>query len=309
MIIDFHTHLAYHEIYPAAFIETMFKGEGPPDTVQRLAALARRWLEDAGGERLLKEMDGAGVSRSVLLMVDAGLRFGEAARSLEQSYELHRRVRESAPDRFLVFGAVDPRRGRAGLEQFRQSVVAWGFSGMKLYPPMGFSLTDSRLEPYLDLCSERGLPVLTHFGHTYGETVADSGDPFDLGGLARRRPDLTFVMAHGGHRLADPDVRRVLDAGNVLVDVSAFQAEVRASGWEQTSRSLRLIFEDDFNERVLFGSDYPLFHLAAGVRDDVARIRSAFEESGSGDVTKLENVLWRNAERVLTERGSARVGA
>ena len=103
-----------------------------------MLSVARRWLADEMGDRLVREMDEAGIASSVLLIIDGGVQFGDPSMSIEQIYEVHRCLLEAHQGRFLVFAGVDPRRGRMGLDLFRRSVLEWGFSGMKLYRPMGF---------------------------------------------------------------------------------------------------------------------------------------------------------------------------
>jgi predicted TIM-barrel fold metal-dependent hydrolase len=302
MVIDFHTHLGSHRIYPERFIEVLLDEDGCVPHRELLVAQARRWLRDDDGTRLLKEMDEAGIGTSVLLIIDAGLRFGEAPLTIEQSYALHRRLLQRYPGRFVVFAGVDPRRGRRGLELFEQSVVDWGFGGIKLYPPMGFAIDDGRLEDYFAVCATYGLPVLSHSGPSSKGLDNAYASHRHVAQLARRHPELTFVMAHAGHNVGDPEVRRALEVGNVMVDLSGFQAHARDGRWSDKAQELRWIFQPDFNDRVLFGSDYPLFHFSAGIADDLRRIRSVFDALGSTDRRALENVLWRNADRLLSRR-------
>jgi uncharacterized protein len=302
MVIDFHTHLGCHRIYPERFIEVLLDEDGCVPHPKQLVAQARRWLRDDEGTRLIREMDEAGIATSVLLIIDAGLRFGEAPLTIEQSYALHRRLLERYPGRFVVFAGVDPRRGKRGLELFEQSIVDWGFGGIKLYPPMGFSLDDEGLEPYFALCAEYGLPVLSHSGPSSKGLDNPFASHCHVAKLARRHPELMFVMAHAGHNIGDPEVRKALEAGNVMADLSGFQADARDGRWSDKAHELGWIFQPDFNDLVLFGSDYPLFHFSASIANDVERIRSVFDACESTDQRRLENVLWRNAERLLGRR-------
>ena len=110
-------------------------------------------------------------------------------------------------------------------------------------------------------------------------------------------------MAHGGYSIGTPEVRRAVEADNVMVDVSGFQAHSASVGWDRATRDLGWVFEPDFHEqRMLFGTDLPLFHFAVGLKHDVERICSVFESHGSGDRWKdYENVLAGNAERLLEQ--------
>ncbi len=301
MVIDVHAHLAFHRIYPDAFLLGLLHGQNSSANTELMLSVARRWLADEMGDRLVREMDEAGIASSVLLIIDGGVRFGDPSMSIEQIYEVHRCLLERHQGRFLVFAGVDPRRGRMGLDLFRRSVLEWGFSGMKLYPPMGFSLLDETLEPYLEICAERRLPVLTHSGPSLPALESEFARPVYVQELARRHPELRLVMAHGGYSIGTPEVRRAVEADNVMVDVSGFQAHSASVGWDRATRDLGWVFEPDFHERVLFGTDFPLFHFAVGLKHDLERICSVFESHGSGDRSRLENVLAGNAERLLSK--------
>jgi len=310
MIIDVHTHLGYHEVYSDPFIAgLMGGGEALEEGGQRLLSVAKRWLSDANGDRLVAEMDRAGVSRSVLLMIDAGVRFDDGAREISRIYELYRAVGERRPDRFVIFGGVDPRRGPAMEELFRRSVVEWRFGGMKLYPPMGFAPSDPALNPYLDLCAERGLPILIHTGASLATLDASYGDPRHVAVLAKRRPELKIIMAHGGYNLADRVVREVLECPNVWVDLAGFQVLERTVGSPEAAQAMSWAFRPELNRRVLFGSDYPLFHFSRPIQQDVDEVRHAFHASGCQDAEALERVLWRNAAEVLGVDEGARENA
>ena len=182
-----------------------------------------------------------------------------------------------------------------GLDLFRRSVLEWGFSGMKLYPPMGFSLLDETLEPYLEICAERRLPVLTHSGPSLPALESEFARPVYVQELARAHPELRLVIAHGGYSIGTPEVRRAVEADNVMVDVSGFQAHSASVGWDRATRDLGWVLEPDFHEqRVLFGTDFPLFHFAVGLKHDLERICSVFESHGSGDRSKArERAGWQ----------------
>lgn len=298
MVIDMHAHLGSSEVYPDAFIGAMLGGGSKKLQGGMALKIAKRWLSDSHGNRLLADMDKAGIEKTALLIIDFGVQFQQSDSSLELSYEVHRHVMQSAPDRFVVFGGIDARRGQNALELFRQSVVDWGFAGLKLYPPMGFSPDDSRLAPYLEICAERGLPVITHSGSSLPSLENDFGDPKWVIQLARRWPTISVVAAHAGTWLSKPDYRAVAELPNIWVDISGFQV-LRQLGNELIIENLKTIFEPEFNSRVLFGSDYPVFHSSQTLEQDVNLIRQVSETVAAGKNEKLENILKRNALRLL----------
>src|SRR4051812_41854228 len=129
-IVDAHTHLASLDFIPLRFIEGVARniaaslearGMGIP--VARLADRIVSSLQDPDGVQQLAEMDAAGISRSVLLIADLTFVFKGSPLTLEEIFLAHRKVAERHPDRFVVFGGVDPRWGRDGLELFERSVA------------------------------------------------------------------------------------------------------------------------------------------------------------------------------------------
>lgn len=297
MAIDFHTHLGWHALYADEFLAGLLE-DGRPERRAAVLRSARLWLADECGDRLVREIDAAGLARAVVLMIDGSVRFEQSSLDLERAYDVHARLLARHGDRLVVFGGVDPRRGGA-LPLFTHGVIDLGFRGMKLYPPMGFSVLDRRLEPFLDVCARCRLPVLTHSGAALPGLDAAFASPSDVAELARRRPEIEFVMAHGGFALTDSEVRRAIETGNVTVDVAGFQAHAARFGWDATRRELARAFAPWFNERVVFGSDYPLFHFSARLADDIARLRSVFDDLPAASEQAWHNVMTSNAERLL----------
>src|SRR5690606_26723281 len=95
---------------------------------------------------------------------------------------------ERHPGRFYVFAGVDPRWGLDGIRLFERGVGEYGFHGLKLYPPCGYSPSDPRLYSLYEICASRGLPVLTHVGGTSPALAFDTSDPILLDQAARSFP-------------------------------------------------------------------------------------------------------------------------
>ncbi len=262
MILDCHTHLACPEALPAIFYR------GWQDNIARLLppGLPERHRlriqsqfgppeADPGGDRHVAAMDAAGIDAAVSLIVDFGVVFPDQVPPLEEVYALHRAVAERHPGRFLLFAGVDPRRGVRGLELFERSLRDWGFRGLKLYPPCGFSPSDPSLDPFYALCQEHGVPVLTHLGPTSPVLSFQHTRPEDVEPAAFRHPKVDFILAHGAvvHREAAG-----LLAGyrpNVYIDTSGFQVLRQRREWAQT---LSWFKQQGLVRKLLFGTDWPI---------------------------------------------------
>src|SRR5688572_18003504 len=164
MIIDCHTHIASRRHLPQEFFDgwaSTIKAGLPrsvsPAQERRVLELLANLNHDPQCEQMVREMDTAGIDIGVLLVVDFAFAFPSPEVSIES---LHQEVAEIArrTGRFVAFAGVDPRRGQSGLDLLDRAVREWGFTGLKLYPPCGYSPSDRRLFPYYELCASHGIP-------------------------------------------------------------------------------------------------------------------------------------------------------
>ena len=128
-----------------------------------------------------------------------------------------------------------------------QGYAQRGCLGIKLHPVLDhYSLLDPGLDPILESATRLRLPVMVHTGWR------PTGSVRDVGELARRYPDLRFVVAHMKEEWG---VNRRLSHIEV--------AESRPNVWLECSYAEhpRRIGEAVTRlgaDRILFGSDWPL---------------------------------------------------
>ena len=147
--------------------------------------------------------------------------------------------------RLVPFVRLDPRVSEvaARLKEY----AGRGCRGIKLHPVLDhFSLLDPGLEPALEAAAAGRLPVMVHTGWR------PSGSVRDVGELARRHPELRFVVAHMKEEWG---VNRRLSHIEV--------AESRPNIWLECSyaehpRRIREAVMRLGADRILFGSDWPL---------------------------------------------------
>ena len=301
MIIDVHTHLAA----PSALPDPFFEGWGdnirrllPPGLPERQQArVAARFglgRPDPDGDHHVAEMDAAGIAVSVCLIIDFGFAFPEQSPPLEEVYALHHALTQRHPGRFVVFAGVDPRRGRAGLELFERSITEWGFKGLKLYPPCGYSPCDPSLDPFYDLCGQHHVPVLTHTGPTTPKLSFKHTRPTEVENAAHRFPNVNFILAHGAVVHREEAVLLAEYRPNVYVDMAGFQLASRRGEWADT---LALYKRRGLLRKLLFGTDWPLHKQYGTLESWVGQLRD-------GPLTEMELgwVLEENARDILGMR-------
>lgn len=259
-IIDAHCHVASTDFIPRSFIEGMIENiavaliaQGIRADRKRLFDLYLAKMQDPFCDELAAEMAESGIEKAVLLLPDLTFALKDSKLTIEEMIEHHRAIVEKRPDSFYVFAGVDPRWGPDGISLFERAVTEYGFHGLKLYPPCGYSPSDKALYPLYEICAKYKLPVLTHTGPTSPVLAFDMARPILIDQAARDFPDVDFILAHGSTSYMKECAMLCYFRPNLFLDVSAFEAE--------PVEHLRTIFFSGINHKIIFGTDWPLFRL------------------------------------------------
>ncbi|MER5302445.1 amidohydrolase family protein [Streptomyces lasiicapitis] len=222
--------------------------------------------QDDHGDRLVAELDEAGVDEAFLVVPD----YTHVARCALSAPELAShldKVNRRHPGRFRVFWGVDPRAGQDGIDLFERCVTEYGFAGLKLYPLCGYSPSDRRLYPYFELCEQYGLPVLSHTGPGWGQLDFEYGMPLLLDEAARDFPRVNFILGHGGVTHVEEATYMCAHRPNVHLDISQFHSVLAADGWQA---HLNRLFRLGISHKVLFGTCWPSYRLSESLTGLVA---------------------------------------
>ena len=200
---------------------------------------------------LLDEMDENSIERAVLLPVAPGFPFRDdlAERWLDAVEQC------AAPERFVVFGAVHPADDAAPAEL--HALADRGARGVKLHPTMQrIRPDDPRAMALYEVCRQRELIVFFHAGRAGVE-------PEFMQPYARMEhyrapveefPDVRFVFGHAGARDLEEAIPVARGRTNVWMEAHG-----------QGVRDIRRLLGTVGPERVLFGTDWPLFPQAASL--------------------------------------------
>lgn len=236
---------------------------------------------------LLDEMDDTCVGQALILPIAFGLPFGD---------DLSRRWREAiaaagAGERLLPGASVHPRDPER-LSRLRAHAAA-GARAVKLHPAAQRFSPDApeAMEIYAE-CGRLGLPVVFHGGragiepeYTYQYTLMRYYEP-----MLERYPEVQFVIGHAG-------ARDVADAIPL--------AQRHPNAWlgihGQGVTTLAELIERVGPERLLFGSDWPFYHLAS----QLAKVLIVTRDRP--DVR--DAILRGNAERLLAASARAQSSA
>ncbi len=297
MIIDFHAHLAYHKLYPEKFFERMFSSNADDNIhLKKRVSVLKMFLTDRNGSWLLKQMDEAQVDKTVLLIVDSNDYIGKAALDINENYELHTQIIKNHPDRFVVFAGYHPFRGKYGMDLLKKGIEDYGFRGVKLYPPFGFSINDDRLNECYDYCNKMRLPVLIHTGYSIDMLDNEKANPTYVEYIADQFQNVNFILAHTGYKLGDPAIQRLLMKKNIYADISGFQTIL---GDENSIKNMEKIFDEPLNNKVLFGSDWPITNLMMSLAEQIEKLKSILRITHNKENKEIKNIFFENANRIL----------
>ncbi len=276
MIVDVHTHPARADALPEVFFDGWadnIRRLLPPELTERQRArVADRFRlsrDDPDGDLQVAEMDAAGIDVACLLLIDFGMAFPGEVATLESLYADIRRRSARHPGRFLPFAGVDPRRGTHGVRLFEQALVDWGFLGLKLYPPCGFSPSDPSLFPCYELCAAHRVPVITHTGPTSPRLSFRYTHPREIDEAARLFPGVNFILAHGAVVHRDDAALLAEYRPNVYLDTAGFQTPLGRGEW---AASLAYFKGRGILRKILFGSDWPIHYSYGQAGEWLARL-------------------------------------
>lgn len=302
-IIDCHCHIAAEEHTPRSFIEgsianmtAALTAQGVPVTNRKLMTMFMSKMQDPLCDGLVAEMADAGIVKSILLIADFTYALKDCVLTIEESFHKHREVLARHPGRFEVFGGVDPRWGKDGLALFERSLTEFGFRGLKLYPPCGFSPSDRTLFPYYELCAHYHVPVLLHIGPTSPLLDFTFSSPFLLDEAARLFPSVNFILAHGAVSFVEECTMMCRFRPNVYLDISGFEATL---GYDPSAGAIKAITSVGLNHKVLFGTDFPVFRLQGEQKSFVETLMA--EDGPLSDLNEREKLLIfnRNTQRLI----------
>ncbi|MBQ7968387.1 MAG: amidohydrolase [Clostridia bacterium] len=191
---------------------------------------------------LLEVGDGAGIDHYIVQSV---------ATTPHQVGRINEFIAESVANgngRFTGLGTLHPDSPDI-LSDFNH-LLSLGLKGVKLHPDIQqFKIDDYRCLRIYELCEQEGLPILMHTGdHRY-----DFSNPNRLFPVMDIYTGLTVVGAHfGGWSIWEEAADKLAQLPNLYVDCSS-------SLYYVSSESAKKIIHTYGVDKVLFGTDYPMW--------------------------------------------------
>jgi predicted TIM-barrel fold metal-dependent hydrolase len=196
-------------------------------------------------ETVLKQMEEAGITQSVLFACDAPL--------LYASNEFVANICKLHPQKFIGFASVNPKKDDA-VKILENAITQLGLRGLKLHPPLqDFYPNDQVAWPVYQMASTLKIPVVFHVGSTpFGSMVKLSqANPILIDDVATAFPSLKIILTHLGTMWHNETFMLVEKNPNVYVDTAAYPYEIKAL---LTKELIERIGEN----KIIFGTDFPM---------------------------------------------------
>jgi predicted TIM-barrel fold metal-dependent hydrolase len=199
---------------------------------------------DGTVEALLVTGINAGIDRFVIQSV---------ATTPKQVSSINRFIAETVikyPDKMTGLGTLHP-DGEC-IENDVEELIALNLHGVKLHPDIQqFKIDDYRCLKIYELCEKHNLPVLMHTG----DNRYDFSNPNRLLPVLDIYKNLTVIGAHfGGWSIWEQAANKLSNIDNFYVDCSSSFAYLDTD-------TIKRIIDKYGAEKILFGTDYPMWPL------------------------------------------------
>jgi predicted TIM-barrel fold metal-dependent hydrolase len=193
------------------------------------------------------------------------------------------------PGKVIGFAGINPLRGMKSVAAVEHAVRTLGLKGVSIDPFGGpVEANHRRLYPVYAKCAELGVPVVITCGPLpFAGPRLEHGDVRAIDDVAADFPELTIVIDHSGWPWVAETIAIAFRHENVYVDTSLYSHLPGAALFAEAANTI-------IPDRILFASCFPVVPVELAL----TRLRSLpFTPEA------LENVLYRNADRLLRRFG------
>ncbi len=300
MIIDAHCHIWERDLIQGDMSKLL------DSVIQELGVKDEENIRNGSIERLIRDMDEAGIDKTIILPIDFEFFYAAGEFTFKDFNNLAGDYLKQFPDRIIAFAGVDPRRGVGAVTELRRCVEEMGFQGLKLWTVTGFVPDDTAYYPLYEEAARLGINILVHTGQGPGNTYLKSCRPVFVDKLAVDFREINFIMAHMGMPWIDEALTVCMKNPNVYVDISGWQPISALYPMELAQVLSRAKQRYLCIHKVLFGSDWPLFSEIYSQKQWVDTIKNLthpelLQMMGLPEITKedKELILGLNAKMAL----------
>ncbi len=237
-------------------------------------------LAELSVEKLLAEMDAAGLEIGVITGRNTGTGFGTVSNDEVAA------IAAKYPGRFVACGAINPADLAGAFREIDRIVDEWRMPAVAMEPafaPEPMRANDRRLYPIYARCADQGLPVILTLSAFTGPDVGYCL-PVDVDQVAHDFPTLKLVIAHGCWPWVQPMLGVAFRRTNVYLSPDIYA--INLPGRDDFALAARTYLQDRF----LFASGYPFAPVAGALK--------AYRAMGFSDQV-AEKIFRKNAAELL----------
>ena len=300
MIVDAHCHI-WPEKMPAGSLKKVMEA-----TADFAGFKNKENFYSASIDRLISEMDDAGIDKALLVAVDFELAWDAGPYSARDFNNLIGDAYRKFPGRIIPYAGIDPRRGAGAIAELKRCVEEMGFRGMKLWPLTGFLPDEVPYYPLYEAAARLGINIVVHTGMGPPDGYLKYCRPVYVDKIAVDFREIVFILAHFGAPWVEEALAVAGKNRNVYADISAWQHThaVFPLALVQTVSMAKLMHGGV--HKVLFGTDFPCFVEQYSQKEWVQCIRdldypAPLQIMGLPEITDEDKamILGKNAEAAL----------
>ncbi|HWA39516.1 MAG TPA: amidohydrolase family protein [Burkholderiales bacterium] len=161
----------------------------------------------------------------------------------------------------IPFASINPHRGKDGVAMAKRLIKDYDVKGFKFHPQVqDFAPNDPLAYPLYEVIAEAKLPALFHSGQTGvgagtpggGGIRLRYGNPMLVDDVAVDFPGMPIILAHPSFPWQEEALSVATHKPNVYIDLSGWSPKYFPPILVQYTNTL-------LKEKILFGSDYPVF--------------------------------------------------
>lgn len=206
------------------------------------------WKNEVTEEDFIKTMDKHGIDK-------ACVNYWAIQSEQDTGNDKIAKFAKRYPDRIIPFAVIIPRWNNA-VEEVDRCVKKLRMKGLKLHPAANSYHANSPVVfPIVEKAIQYGLPMLFHSGHD------GYSHPHNLGDLAKRYPEATFIMGHTGEEAVFEGIETARQYENIYLDTTG-----SINLYHIMHRAVDRVGED----RIFFGTDF----VACNPGPEIAKVKN-----------------------------------
>lgn len=251
---------------------------------------------DPDGARLIQGMAEEGVDVTVICVVDVAGIAQYTAEMAQQTNQTAAKIAAKYPDQVIALAGVDPRRPEAS-DMLRQCFEEYGMRGLKYHPDYGYDPVGPESYKLLEIMQANQGVLLSHTGPLMPPSRCRYTDPMLLSDIGVDFPDVKVVGAHMGMAEWRRWANLALFQPNLYGDLAMWDG-LAFGHYNLFCRELRDLIDYVGVEKVLFGTDNPVYQVIRATKDWIQLIKDLPEKAPAGidfSETEVEAILGGNA--------------